>query len=344
MEFFIISDGELWRLVYDILIEKAAAGVEIRLMYDEIGSMWKLPKQDLTALQEANIKIHVFNPIKLLILPSFLFNWRDHRKMIVIDGDVCYTGGSNLADEYVNIIERFGHWKDAGLRLHGSATWSFTVMFLTLWNYLDQQLTSSIEEYYSYRPRLDATTKNEQHGILIPYDDVPDDGVEIAANVYRNIINRANHSIYIMTPYLVMDETMNQALYTAAESGVDVKIITPHHPDKPYVHAVTRSYYKQLIQHGIEIYEYKPGFIHSKVILVDGIAAVVGTVNFDYRSLYLHLECAVWMYDTECITAIKRDFEDTLPICLPITKTICEQWSIWKRAGQWFLRLFAPLM
>lgn len=344
IEFFIISEGMLWDTFFELLKTKVREGVVVRIIYDDIGSMWKRPRHLHRRLAEIGVQIRVFNPI--MALPSLIFNTRDHRKLVVIDGHIAYTGGTNLADEYINAIERFGHWKDAGLRLAGEATWSFTVMFLFLWQHLSGKRAfhpSYFEQYRTIRPTGILPELN-RNGCVMPYDDVPDDGLAVGANVYKNLINRAERSISIMTPYLVLDDEMLQALYRAAESGVDIKIITPHIPDKAYVHAVTRSYYKQLIEHGIRIYEYQPGFIHSKVVLADDELAVVGTVNFDYRSFYLHMECGAWMYRTTCIPEIRADFDQTLAASIPFTAEICRQWRLNKRIGQWFLRFFAPIL
>lgn len=344
MEFFIISEGMLWDTFFDLLKQKVREGVEVRIIYDDIGSMWKRPRHLHRRLAEIGVQIRVFNPI--MALPSLIFNTRDHRKLVVIDGRIAYTGGTNLADEYINAIERFGHWKDAGLRLEGEATWSFTMMFLLLWQHLSGKRTFHPSYFEQYRaiPSPGTPPQPMDNGCVIPYDDVPDDGLAVGANVYKNLINRAEQSVSIMTPYLVLDDEMLQALYRAAESGVTVKIITPHIPDKAYVHAVTRSYYKQLIEHGIQIYEYRPGFIHSKVVLADDELAVVGTVNFDYRSFYLHMECGAWMYRTTCMQQIRADFDQTLADSVPFTAEICRQWGLNKRIGQWFLRFFAPIL
>ncbi len=342
IEFFILSDGQLWRALYHLLLEKVKEGVEVRLMYDDIGSIWQTPDSLLKKLKAAGVKVHVFNP--LTALPSFLFNNRDHRKLVIIDGRIAYTGGTNLADEYVNLIERFGHWKDAGLRLEGPACRSCTIMFLTLWNHVEKSDHTAKEAYLPFcRPTL-APGQTATQDLVCPYDDIPDDGRKIAADVYRNLINRATESIYVMTPYLVLDHEMLHAFYTAAVSGVKITFITPHIPDKMYVHAVTRSYYRELIAHGIEVYEYLPGFIHSKVMLVDDRFAVVGTVNFDYRSFYLHLENAVWMYKTGCLESIKNDFTDTIARSGQVTEENLPKLNVFKRIGLWLLRLFAPLM
>ena len=289
--------------------------MDVRLVYDDIGSIWNLPPRFLKTLKQAGIKGKVFNP--LAALPSFIFNNRNHRKIVVIDGEIAYTGGTNLADEYVNLIERFGHWKDAAIRLEGPAVWSFTVMFLSLWNHLCRHDVHREDQFQTYAPSdlRNHLTSNEDEaagmqsadqGYLIPYDDIPDDNKSVGVDTYHTMIQQAEHSIFIMTPYLVIDDEMIRSLTLAAAGGVEVIIITPHIPDKPYVLETTRSYYSKLIEHGVRIFEYTPGFIHSKVVLVDDCLAVVGTINFDYRSFYLHLECAVWMYQTECIPDIRR--------------------------------------
>ncbi len=341
IESFILSDGLLWQSLCQILTERAQEGVQIRLIYDDIGSLWHAPKSDLKRLETYGVEIMVFNPLRMT--PTFIVNQRDHRKLVIIDGDIAYTGGSNIADEYVNVIDRFGHWKDSGLKVCGAAVWNFTVMFLNFWHHITKTPIQQSKTDFFYRPQEAPHPPHKQSAMILPFDDIPDDDQEVSASVYRNLINRANQSIQIMTPYLILDESFLKAIYTAAESGVQVTIITPHHPDKPYVHAVTRSYYKNLVAHGVQIYEYEPGFIHSKVLLVDHELAVVGTINFDYRSLYLHMECAVWLYRSPCILQIEDDFKKTLQVCRKISQEDCNH-RLPRRIGNWFLRLFAPLM
>ncbi len=356
LEYFIISKGELWDELFAILAERAKAGVDIRVIYDDIGSIWNLPPRFIKKLDESGIQAKVFNPLSTL--PSFIFNNRDHRKIVVIDGKIAYTGGTNLADEYVNAIERFGYWKDAAIRLEGPAVRSFTIMFLSLWNHMNRQLKKDINDFEAYLPETEkpacpldfdgdeAPVKKFDcdSGYVMPFDDIPDDLHAIGLDTYRAMIQRANHSVRIMTPYLVLDDGMIEALTTAAASGVNVEIITPHIPDKPYVLEVTRSYYSKLIEQGVKIYEFTPGFIHSKVVLVDDQLVVVGTINFDYRSFYLHMECAVWMYRVNCIADIKRDFDQTIAVCQIISSEDLKRRGFWKRSWQTFLRMFAPLM
>ncbi len=335
LEYFIIGSGRMWDEILVILKERAAAGVDVRVIYDDFGCITVLPmhfRRDLTAM---GIQCKVFNPY-IPILSSRLNN-RDHRKFMIIDGKVGFTGGINLADEYINEKERFGHWKDNAILLRGDAVWSMTVMFLSMWSYV----TGSVEDVEHYRP---APFETNGHGFVQPYADSPLDFERVGENTYLNLIGCAKESVYIMTPYLVPDHTMIGALCAAARSGIDVRIITPRIPDKKYVYALTRSYYEELIESGVRIFEYVPGFIHAKAFWVDGEWATVGTINLDFRSLYLHFEDGVWLYGADCVKAIGRDFEQTMAICEEITLDFCHKTSRLTRLIRAILRVFAPLM
>lgn len=336
MEYFIIEEGIMWNSILDILKEKASKGVDVRIIYDDIGCLGKLTKEYNKKLENMGIRCHVFNPVRPIL--SLAFNNRDHRKITVIDGKVGFTGGINLADEYINEIELHGHWKDTAILFDGEAVWSLTVMFLSLWEYLD----SSNEDYekYRYKNGMD----EYKGGFIQPFSDNPLDKESVGETVYLNIINNAKDYVYITTPYLIIDNEMLTALCIAAKNGVDVRIITPHHGDKWYVHAVTRSYYKPLVNSGVKIYEYTPGFIHSKTYVSDDKFGVVGTINMDYRSLYLHFECGVWMYNTASISDLKADFVSTLEKCTEIEKSYLDNNKWYKTIGRSVLRLFAPLM
>jgi cardiolipin synthase len=335
LEYFIIGSGQMWDAVLEILKEKAAAGVDVRVIYDDFGCITVLPmhfRQELTAL---GIQCSVFNPY-IPILSSRLNN-RDHRKFMIIDGKVGFTGGINLADEYINQKMRFGHWKDNAIELRGDAVWSMTVMFLSMWNYIN----GNVDDVAQYRPEPFAT---EGGGFVQPYADSPLDFERVGENVYLSLIATAKRNVYIMTPYLIVDHAMVGALCTAARSGIDVRIITPHIPDKKYVHALSRAYYEVLVEAGVRIFEYTPGFIHSKVFCVDGVYATVGTVNLDYRSLYLHFEDGVWMYGADCIGAIEQDFAETFAVSEEITLERCRAAGRLTRLVRAVLRVFAPLM
>lgn len=335
MEYFIIEKGKMWDEILEILKEKVKNGVDVRLIYDDVGCMLKLPNNYHKTLRNYGIKCEIFNPLKPIL--SFRFNTRNHRKITVIDGHTAFTGGINLADEYINEVEVFGHWKDMGIMIKGDAVWNFTVMFLSLWKYV----TKEEVDYKSFHA---SKVINECNGYVLPYSDNPLDKESVGENVYINMINKAKEYIYITSPYLIIGSELITALTNAAKSGVDVRIITPHIPDKWYVHFVSRSYYNQLIKSGIKIYEYEPGFMHGKNFISDDELGIVGTINMDYRSLYHHFECAVWLYKTITIKDIKEDFLKTQEKCIEITEQKLKRIGIFKILLGLLLRVFAPLM
>ena len=336
MEYFIIQKGTMWNTILDVLEEKAKEGVDVRVIYDDMGCILTLPTGYEKTLREKGIQCQIFNPF-IPILSSH-FNTRDHRKICVIDGNVGFTGGINLADEYINGYEKHGHWKDTAILLKGEAVFSLTTMFLSMWDYL---IKKEGEDYAAYYP--DSWDENAQ-GIVQPFADNPLDDEAVGETVYLNLINKAKRYVYITTPYLILSNEMVTAMNTAAKSGVDVRIITPHVPDKWYVHAVSRSYYEMLVEAGVKIYEYTPGFVHAKTFVVDDEYAVVGTINLDYRSLYLHFECAAWMYKASCVTDVRDDFLKTQQMSQEITLEECRNISIPRRLGRSVLRVLAPLM
>ena len=324
----------MWNTILDILERKAKSGVDVRVIYDDIGCLLTLPVKYEKKLENRGIKCRVFNKFRPFI--SKKLNNRDHRKIFIIDGKTAFTGGINLADEYINEFEKHGHWKDTAVMLKGRAAHGFTVMFLTMWNYL------SGENPENYGNLPDYSEEND--GFVIPYCDSPLDDEPVGENVYLNIINNARKYVYITTPYLVIDDEIQNALTLAAKSGVDVRIITPHVPDKWFVHEVSRAHYRKLTSLGVRIYEYYPGFIHSKSFVCDDEIGVVGTINLDYRSLYLHFECAAWLCKADCIADIKQDFLKTLDECTEITYDDCLSVNIFVRALRLVLKLFSPLM
>ncbi len=336
LEFFIIHEGEFWSSILEVLKRKAAEGVDVRLLYDDFGCMYTLPGHYDKRMEELGIKCRVFG--RLVPVVSIRQNNRDHRKLLIVDGKVGMTGGINLADEYINRKERFGHWKDSAIFLRGEGAWSMTVMFLSMWDHCSDWH----EDYDLFRPAL--TEKRTGGGWVQPYTDSPLDREKVSWTVYLNMFSRARKSIYVTTPYLIIDESINAALCNAAKAGVDVRIITPHIPDKPMVFQVTRAHYPPLLEAGVRIYEYTPGFIHAKNCVVDGIYATVGTVNLDYRSLFLHFEDGVWMYDTPCIQEIQRDFLETMEKSEEVTLRRTRRLSIFGRLYRAVLRVFAPLM
>ena len=337
LEYFIIQEGKMWNTILDILRQKAAEGVDVRVIYDDMGCIMILPTGYDRTLEQMGIKCRIFNHFVPIL--SSRFNTRDHRKICVIDGNVGFTGGINLADEYINAYEKHGHWKDTSILLKGEAVFSLTVMFLSMWDYLDGTIAKT--DYSRYYPTVwDENAK----GYVQPFADNPLDDEAVGETVYLNLINKAKRYVYITTPYLILSSEMLTALTSAAKCGVDVRIITPHVPDKWYVHAVSRSHYQPLIEAGVKIYEYTPGFIHAKTFVVDDDYAVVGTINLDYRSLYLHFECAIWMYQTPSVAQVRDDFFKTQQISQEITLEECRSLSFPRRLGRSVLRVFAPLM
>lgn len=339
LEYFIIEEGVMWDSILDILVEKASKGLDVRVIYDDAGSLFTLPYRYNKKLEKMGIKCSVFNPLIPILSPTI--HNRDHRKIAIIDGHTGFTGGINLADEYINRYEKHGHWKDSAIMLKGEAVWNMTVMFLSMWDYL-----RGIEEDFSQfrsNPLLLKNPKKED-GFVQPFADNPLDNETVGEIVYLNLINKANKYVYITTPYLIIDNEMLTALSSAAKGGVDIRIITPYFADKRYVHAVTRSYYRVLIESGVKIYEYTPGFIHSKTFISDDEYGVVGTINMDYRSLYLHFECGVWMYNCESITEMKNDFFAILEVSKEITIEDIKNIKWYKALGRSILRFFAPIM
>ena len=294
MEYFIIQNGVFWNSVLDILKRKVQEGVEVKIIYDDMGSVQTLPPHYYEELRCYGIECYCFNPFSPTL--SLRLNNRDHRKITVIDGHTSFTGGINLADEYINQRHKLnGYWKDNGIMLKGDATWNFTVMFLQLWQHASGAAVNY--EKYHITPR-DFPFKHapDLNGFVQPYADNPMFTEIVAENVYLNMIHRATKYIYITTPYLIVGNEMITALTLAAQSGVDVRIITPGVPDKKAVFMMTRSFYEPLTRAGVKIYEYTPGFIHSKMMIADDLYAVIGSINLDYRSLYLHFECAAFLY------------------------------------------------
>lgn len=339
LEYFIIREGLMWDSILDVLKEKSSCGVDIRIIYDDVGCFETLPPNYKDTLESFGIKCCIFNPMVPIL--SARLNNRDHRKIAVIDGRTGFVGGINLADEYINHIEKYGHWKDAAIMIKGESVWSLTVMFLSMWNYLNNESFETDSPFHKRSSYKAATTAD---GYLCPFADSPLDDEPISEIVYLNMINKAKKYVYITTPYLIIDNEMVTALCAAAKCGVDVRIITPHQWDKWYVHLVSKSYYATLLESGVKIYEYTPGFIHSKTFVADDEYGVVGTINMDYRSLYLHFECGIWLYRCSCINAIKKDFMDTLEISQEVKTEDLKDIPWYKVLLMLLLKIFAPLM
>jgi cardiolipin synthase len=338
LEYFIIEQGTMWSAILDILVEKAQQGVDVRVIYDDVGCLLKLPYGYDRYLESLGIKCRVFNPFRPVL--SVRLNNRDHRKIAVIDGHTAITGGINLADEYINEVARFGHWKDTSILIQGEAVWNLVVMFLALWDWL----CGIKEDYEEFKPLPEYAELFTSDGYVQPFADSPLDDESVSQSVFLNMIGGAKRYVYINTPYLILDNEMTTALCLAAKRGVDVRIVTPRIGDRWFVHAVTRSNYEVLIEAGVRIYEYTPGFMHAKTFVVDDQFAVVGTINLDYRSLYLHFECGVWLYKTQSVMEIKEDYLQTLAVSQLITLEECHNVKWYKKLARSLLRLFAPLM
>ncbi|HIV80917.1 MAG TPA: cardiolipin synthase [Candidatus Avanaerovorax faecigallinarum] len=337
LEYFIVGTGKMWNKIFRILKRKAAAGVDVRFIYDDFGSIQKVPITFAAHLEKNGIKVLPFNPVKPIA--SLVYNNRDHRKILVVDGYIGYSGGFNLADEYINEEERFGYWKDTGVRLEGDAVWNYTFMFLNLWN----AYRKTEDDYSMFRPYIYGPKKQESDGIVQPYSDSPLDDENLGENVYLEIVNRATDYLYIFTPYLIVDSEMMTCLQLASKRGVDVRIVTPAIPDKKIVFRLTRSYYRPLIKAGIRIYEFTPGFIHAKSFISDDKVGVVGSINVDYRSLFLHFECGTLMSGCSALSGLKQDCLDTFDV----SKEIGLEDTRTSFIGILFdsvLRLLSPLM
>ncbi len=332
MEYFIVEDKASFARIREVLSRKASEGVDVRLMYDDIGSVGYVDWDFARELNRDGIRCQVFNPA-LPFLNLFMNN-RDHRKITVIDGKIGYTGGYNLADAYFGLEFPYGQWKDTGIRLEGEAVKSLTATFLELW-------TVTSREQMDFGKYLGISHSVEATGWVQPFGDSPLDNERAAENVYLNMIGHAKQYIWFMTPYLIITDELSRALELAAKRGVDVRIITPGIPDKKTVYAVTRSYYARLVSQGVRIFEYSPGFCHGKQCLVDGELASIGTSNLDYRSLYLHFENNVLLCGCDCLKDMEADFAETFQQCREVTASYR---SAPLRIWQCILRLFAPMM
>ena len=340
LEYFIISEGYMWGRILKILSEKAATGVEVRVVYDGMCEIALLSTDYPKRLERLGIKCKPFSPIHPFL--STHYNYRDHRKILVIDGKVAFNGGINLSDEYVNKIRPFGHWKDAAVMLKGPAVQSFTLMFLQIWN-MDVQ-NPAWDEFLKPAPAATRDDGSAPDGYVLPFCDHPLDEYKVGECVYMDVLNRAKTYVHVMTPYLILDNELEQSLKFAAERGVDVKLLLPGIPDKKSAYSLAKSHYKYLLEAGVQIYEYTPGFVHAKVFVSDDEKAVVGTINLDYRSLYHHFECATYLYRTDCICDIEADFQDTLAKCRQVTLETIRHERLFYRALGRFLKFIAPLM
>ena len=336
LEYFIVDEGVMWGKVLEILARKAKEGVDVRVMYDGTCEFSTLPHNYPRRLQELGIKCRMFAPVTPFV--STHYNYRDHRKILVIDGRVAFTGGVNLADEYINKVVKYGHWKDTAIMLRGEAVRSFTLMFLQLWNITEREPV--------FQPFLEAPTcpPESTSGFVIPYGDCPLDEEKLGERVYMDILNRAQRYVHIMSPYLILDGEMETALRFAAERGVEVSIILPGVPDKSAPYALARTHYAALLKSGVKLYEYTPGFVHAKVFVADGREGVVGTINLDYRSFYHHFECASYLYKVPCLPQIEADFQETLTKCQPVSRESMKKDKLSRKIMGPLLKSIAPLM
>ena len=335
MEYFLVSEGYMWETLLDILKRKASQGVEVRFLYDGMNAFTNLPYGYPGQMEQLGIRCKMFAPIRPFV--STQNNNRDHRKIMVIDGHTAFTGGINLEDQYINRKQLYGHWKDTAVMVKGDAVQSFTMMFLQMWNYNERNRVFSP---YLTLPK----DPPRAEGYVIPYGDSPMDDEVVGEMVYLDLLNRAKDYVYIMTPYLIPDNELLTALQFAAKRGVDVRLILPGIPDKKTVYALSRSYYRQLLEAGVKIYEYTPGFVHAKVALSDDIHAVVGTINLDYRSLYHHFECAAYLYRTPVLADIRADFSQTLEKCRRVYPEHLRSFPLWARIFAFIAKFAAPLM
>ena len=334
LEFFIVQEGAMWNGILDILEEKARGGVDVRIMYDDVGSMFTLPALYDKELTRRGLRARAFS--RFTNVSNSRFNNRDHRKICVVDGKVGYTGGFNLADEYINRRERFGYWKDTAVRMEGDGAASLTALFLSMWDYAAGQ-TEALSDFL---PR--DRGREETDGWVCPYADSPLDDENVGENVYLHMISHAKRYIWFTTPYLILDSEMLTALTLAAKSGVDVRIVTPRVPDKRIVFMATRSNYPALMEAGVRIYEYTPGFIHAKMALCDDESAVVGTINLDFRSLFLHYECAAWFWKGPVVRDVKKDMESVFAASQRITPEEAKR-IVPRRPLPAILKVFSPM-
>ncbi len=338
IETFILHDGKLWEEMLKVLEQKAAEGVDIRLMYDDWGSMMHTQKNYPDFLASKGIKAHPFNPMHAQL--AIQMNNRDHRKIFVIDGKIAYTGGINISDEYANIVSKFGYWKDMGVRMAGPAVEMFTITFLQIWNYQDDQNTS----YEEFIQPASSFEKAENPAYAIPFSDSPTDDAYTGMSMHMNMLNLATEYCWITTPYLILNAEMENTIELACSNGVDVRIIVPGIPDKKIVYEVTRANYRRLLEKGVRIYEYTPGFIHGKVFLSDDRNALVGTVNMDFRSYFFNYECGVWFQGGGSVKDIRADFEQLFADSHEITLQEVEDWPFAIRTTRSFLKVFSPIL
>lgn len=342
LEYFILAPGRMWDSILLILRQKVREGVEVRVIWDDLGCIRTLPRGTRRRLEEWGIRTLVYNPIRPRVDPCL--NYRDHRKICVVDGRVGICGGVNLADEYINRRRLHGHWKDTAVVLRGPGVWGLTRMFFQLWCAAGGSPVENPERYRADWPLPEPGAPPPPPGYVQPYCDSPLDRYQAAENAYLQLVGRAERYIWLTSPYLILDDRFLQSLCMAAQSGVQVRILCPRQGDRWFVHMVTRSYYGALLRAGVEVWEYSPGFVHAKMAVCDGKAAMVGTANLDFRSLYLHHECGVMLWGGAAAARVEADIRRTLEASQRVTLAEAEGGSLPRRLLAAFLRLFAPLM
>ena len=334
LEYFIVAEGEIWDRVFSVLKERAAAGVEVYLIFDDFGALTRFSDATFQSIQEAGIAVEVFNPVHRYVNRIY-FNYRDHRKIVVIDGRIAYTGGINIADEYANLQERFGHWKDNAVRIEGEGAWGLAVEFMQMWKMLDRTFVNE-DDYYRSRYTAPETT-----GYCQPFTDGPLNNPENPIEEsYLQLIDSAKHMLYITTPYYAVEESMQQSLCIAADAGVDVRLMVPAIPDKKYAYKVAETYWGELLDHGVKIYKYTPGFIHAKSVLVDREVALIGSTNMDYRTFQLHYECATLFYKMPVIEELLEDMDNIMEQSSLYTMEEWKKRGFFRRVTSSILRLF----
>ena len=337
LEYFIVGEGEIWDRLSDVLCRKSGQGVEVKLIFDDFGSMLRMPYEKVEALTRAGVEVKVFNPVHHYVNRLY-FNYRDHRKITCIDGDVAYTGGANVADEYANLVERFGYWKDCGVRLEGEGAWGLTREFIYMWERMDGEMHS---EHDYYRPVHHVLSQGFCQTLVDGPDDNPDAPAE---DLFLQLITRARQSVYVTTPYLAIDEPMMKALCLAGDSGVDVRLLMPGIPDHKFAYLVAESYFEELMEHHVKIYTFTPGLIHGKTAMADREIAFVGSVNMDYRSFQLHFECGEVLYGVPAIESLLEDMDKIADSSELMTPQRMAERPLWRRALGTVLRLFAMWM
>ena len=329
LEYYIASKGQIWDRICKVLAERAADGVEVNLILDDFGSMMTMPPEEIQALRQKGIWVQMFNPVHHYVNRLY-FNYRDHRKIAVIDGDVAYTGGANLADEYANLIVRFGYWKDCGLRLEGEGAWGFTRQFMYLWLRMGGELR---DPWDAYRPCGGVGGGD----FCQPLVDGPDNNpVNTVEDTYQQLIGSANRYVWITTPYLAIDEPMIHTLSIAADSGVDVRLMLPGIPDHKFAYMVAQSYFGELLEHDVKIYTYTPGLLHAKSVVADGEVGFVGSVNMDYRSFQLHFECGA-LFSGSAVAAVQEDMNRTMEKSRQVTM------ESWKKR-KWYVKILGAVL